>query len=149
MLNKLNTNHMLQMRRPGKSISPDWCVMCRSHADSHDHMFLHSDSARCLWHNLFGVEAEVWVSPAIVTSFLQVKYRGFGKGMNRSILLQCGVFTILWCIWTEHNSRIFKEKALSLSLLWDRVVLLASLSRGAFNGVLISNIKRDWSALLL
>ena len=38
---KVNTNDMLQLRRPYKALSLDICIMCMKHVESTDHLFLH------------------------------------------------------------------------------------------------------------
>ncbi|KAJ9698204.1 hypothetical protein PVL29_007339 [Vitis rotundifolia] len=38
---KVNSNDMLQLRRPYKALSPDICVLCMKHGESVDHLFLH------------------------------------------------------------------------------------------------------------
>ncbi|RVW47845.1 hypothetical protein CK203_092926 [Vitis vinifera] len=36
---KVNTNDMLQVRRPYKALSPDICILCMKHGESADHLF--------------------------------------------------------------------------------------------------------------
>ena len=50
---KVNTNDMLQVRRPYKALSPDICIMCMKHGESADHLFLHCSLTIGLWHRLF------------------------------------------------------------------------------------------------
>ena len=38
---KVNTNDLLQMRRPYKALSPDIYKLCMKHGESADHLFLH------------------------------------------------------------------------------------------------------------
>ncbi|KAJ9682711.1 hypothetical protein PVL29_018607 [Vitis rotundifolia] len=38
---KVNSNDMLQLRRPYKALSPDICVLCMKQGESVDHLFLH------------------------------------------------------------------------------------------------------------
>ena len=38
---KVNTNDLLQLRRPYKALSPDICKLCMNHGESTDHLFLH------------------------------------------------------------------------------------------------------------
>lgn len=40
-LGKLNTCDQIQRRRPSFYLSPLWCVLCKSHLESVDHVFLH------------------------------------------------------------------------------------------------------------
>ena len=38
---KVNTNDLLQLRRPYNALSPDICKLCMKHDESADHLFLH------------------------------------------------------------------------------------------------------------
>jgi len=51
------------LRRRG-IVVVEWCVMCKKHGESVDHLLLHCDVARVVWsffYSLFGVE---WVMPS-------------------------------------------------------------------------------------
>ena len=50
---KVNTNDMLQVRRPYKALSPDICILCMKLGESADHLFLHCSLTIGLWHRLF------------------------------------------------------------------------------------------------
>ncbi|RVW63564.1 Transposon TX1 uncharacterized 149 kDa protein [Vitis vinifera] len=50
---KVNTNDLLQLRRPHKAISPDICKLCMEQGESTDHLFLHCSVTLGLWHRLF------------------------------------------------------------------------------------------------
>ena len=47
---KVNTNDMLHVRRPYKSLSPHWCILCKESGESIDHLFLHCPITLGLWH---------------------------------------------------------------------------------------------------
>ncbi|RVW23992.1 hypothetical protein CK203_092068 [Vitis vinifera] len=47
---KVNTNDMLQVRRPYEALSPDICILCMKHEESVDHLFLHCSLTIGLWH---------------------------------------------------------------------------------------------------
>jgi hypothetical protein len=56
-----------------------WCVMCKKHGESVDHLFLHCDVAWVVWsyfYSLFGVE---WVMPSSVLDLLS----GWGTLLGR------------------------------------------------------------------
>ena len=42
---KVNTNDLLQLRRPHKALSPDICKLCMKQGESVDHLFLHCSVA--------------------------------------------------------------------------------------------------------
>ncbi|KAJ9689230.1 hypothetical protein PVL29_014744 [Vitis rotundifolia] len=50
---KVNTNDLLQLRRPYKALSPDICKLCMRNGESVDHLFLHCPLTMGLWHKLF------------------------------------------------------------------------------------------------
>ncbi|RVW59655.1 putative ribonuclease H protein [Vitis vinifera] len=50
---KVNTNDLLQLRRPHKALSPDICKLCMEQGESADHLFLHCSVTLGLWHRLF------------------------------------------------------------------------------------------------
>ena len=50
---KVNTNDMLQLRRPYKALSPDICILYMKHGESANHLFLHCSLMIGLWHKLF------------------------------------------------------------------------------------------------
>ncbi|RVW66276.1 putative ribonuclease H protein [Vitis vinifera] len=47
---KVNTNDMLQVRRPYKALNPDICILCMKHGESADHIFLQCSLTIRLWH---------------------------------------------------------------------------------------------------
>ncbi|RVW24904.1 putative ribonuclease H protein [Vitis vinifera] len=60
---EVNTNDMLQVRRPYKALSPDICILCMKHEESADHLFLHCSLTIGLWHRLFQLVKMDWVPP--------------------------------------------------------------------------------------
>ena len=36
---KVNANDLLQLRRPFKSLNPQWCILCKEDGESVDHIF--------------------------------------------------------------------------------------------------------------
>ena len=151
VLNRINTNDMLQKRRPLMALSPNMCIMCGLDSESGAHLFLHCPSARSIWNRLFGFFGESWVCPMDLQQFLLIKFRGFGSRKEAKILWQSSVFAVLWCIWLERNARVFNDSFSTIDFVWDRIIFLASLwcsAHGLFNGVPLADIQRDWHALL-
>ena len=50
---KINTNDMVQRRRPNMALFPEWCVVCKNASENVDHLFLHCNAAYFLWSNLY------------------------------------------------------------------------------------------------
>ena len=52
---KVRTNDILWLKRPYKSLSPNWCILCMGCGESIDHLFLHCLITLALWHKLFNL----------------------------------------------------------------------------------------------
>ena len=74
MLNRINTNDILEVSRPHKTFFPDICVMCGACSELVSHMFLHCLVAIFLWNSLFNVFGECWVCPMSLDHFLMISY---------------------------------------------------------------------------
>ena len=119
MLNRINTNDMLQVRRPLKAISPYIRVMCGASSKSTPHLILHCSMADFLWNALFGIFGECWVCPKALDQFLLTSFTGFGRRKEAKSLLQYTVY--VWCIWLERNSCNFNGKYSDKHVLWIRI----------------------------
>ena len=83
---KINTNDMLQLRRPYKTLSPDICILCMKHGESTDHLFLHCFLTMGLWHRLFQLAKMDWVPSRSIFDMLSINYNGFSLS-KRGIVL--------------------------------------------------------------
>lgn len=92
---------------PNERSSTDWCGMCKNFSVSHHHWFLHYGGACLLWHNLFGMAGKAQVSPASISSFLHMQFWRLyeRKRWFCFVAVQGELSPILWCIWTQCNSR--------------------------------------------
>ena len=52
---KVNTNDLLHVKRPYKSLSLHWCILCKGSGESIDHFFLHCLLTLGLWYKLFSL----------------------------------------------------------------------------------------------
>ena len=59
---KVNTNDLLQLKRPYRFLNPQWCILCRGDGESIDHLFLHCPFTMWLWHKLFDLARSVGFS---------------------------------------------------------------------------------------
>ena len=57
---KVNTNDLLQLRRPHKALSPGICKLCMKYEETVDHLFLHCSLMMGLWHRLFQLAKMDW-----------------------------------------------------------------------------------------
>ena len=145
MLNRINTNDILQVRRPHKAISSDMYVMCGANSESVYRLFLHCSVANFLWNTLFGIFGAGWVCPATLDQFLLTSFVGFGRRKETKSLWPCAIYATIWSIWLEHNSRTFNHRFSSKQVLWDRVRSLASIwckAHDLFTGISLSHVER-------
>ncbi|RVW27598.1 Protein NRT1/ PTR family 8.3 [Vitis vinifera] len=124
---KVNTNDMLQVRRPYKALSPDICILCMKHGESADHIFLHCSLTIGLWHRLFQLAKMDWVPPRSILDMMYIKFNGFGSSKRGIALWQAANIAFIRIVWRERNARIFEDKARNSEALWDSIVYLASL----------------------
>ncbi|KAJ9693399.1 hypothetical protein PVL29_012251 [Vitis rotundifolia] len=76
---KVNTNDLLQLRRPHKALSPDICKLCMKQGESANHLFLHCSVTLGLWHRLFQLAKLDWVPPRSISDMMLINYKGFGN----------------------------------------------------------------------
>ena len=108
---KVNTNDLLQLRRPYKTLSPDICKLFMKHGESENHLFLHCSLTMGLWHRLFQVAKMDWVPPKSISDMLSINYEGFGLSKREIVLWQAACIALIWVVWRERNARIFEIKA--------------------------------------
>ena len=78
---KLNTNNLLQLRRPYKSLSPWWCILCKGDGESVDHLFLHCSFTIGLWQKLFNLTYMMWVPTRSIEEMLIIVFQGLGNSI--------------------------------------------------------------------
>ncbi|RVW56511.1 putative ribonuclease H protein [Vitis vinifera] len=147
---KVNTNDMLQVRRPYKALSPDICILCMKHGESADHLFLHCSLTIGLWHRLFQLAKMDWVPPRSIYDMMFIKFKGFGNSKRGIVLWQAASIALIRVVWWERNARIFEDKARNSGFLWDSIVFLTSLWAfcfKAFKGIPLNVIQLDWIAV--
>ncbi|RVX13541.1 putative ribonuclease H protein [Vitis vinifera] len=142
---KVNTNDMLQVRRPYKALSPDICILCMKHGESADHIFLHCSLTIGLWHRLFQLAKMDWVPPRSILDMMYIKFNGFGSSKRGIALWQAANIALIRIVWRERNARIFEDKARNSESLWDSIVFLASL--WAYCSKAIKNVKANAAGL--
>ena len=147
---RLNTCEMLQRRRPFCCFSPHWCVLCKRNGENANHIFLQCEVASSLWKQFYREAGVTWESPTQISALFVQNLDGFGKGKKAKVLWGCGIFAILWVLWSERNRRIFEAyEGVGFEVLWDRVrfwvALWASVSE-TFKDYSFSSIQRDWRA---
>ena len=147
---KVNTNDLLQLRRPDKALSLEICILCMKHGESIDHLFLHCSLTMGLWHRLFQLAKMNWVPSSSIFDMLSINYNGFGLSKRWLVLWQAASIALIWVVWRERNMRIFEDKARNSEYLWDSIVFLTSLwvfCSKVFMGTPLNVIQLDWIAV--
>ncbi|RVX09479.1 Transposon TX1 uncharacterized 149 kDa protein [Vitis vinifera] len=132
---KVNTNDMLQVRRPYKALSPDICILCMKHGESADHLFLHCSLTIGLWHRLFQLAKMDWVPPRSIYDMMYIKFKGFDNSKRGIVLWQAASIALIRVVWWERNARIFENKARNSEFLWDSIVFLCFPLGFLFQGI--------------
>ncbi|RVW16207.1 Transposon TX1 uncharacterized 149 kDa protein [Vitis vinifera] len=143
---KVNTNDLLQLRRPYKALSPDICKLCMKHGKTVDHFFLHCSLTMGLWHRLFQLAKTDWVPPRSISDMLSTNFNGFGSSKRGIVLCQDACIALMWVVWREINARIFEDKARNSENLWDSIRFLASLwafCSKVFEGIPLNVLQLD------
>ncbi|XP_040371882.1 uncharacterized protein LOC112192237 isoform X2 [Rosa chinensis] len=153
VLGKTNTCDVLQKKRPGSCFSPHWCILCRNHGESADHVFVHCDVTISLWKKLFREARVDWTNPLQRSELLREKPLAFGKGKKAKTLWGCGVLAVCWVVWLERNRRIFENYGGSeREDMWERVKFWASLwvsISKEFKDYSLSSIILNWQAAVV
>ena len=76
---KVNTNDKLQLRKPYKSLCPQWYILCKGNGELINHLFLHCPVINGLWHKLFNLAGLAWVSPRSIEDMLIIAFKGLGN----------------------------------------------------------------------
>ena len=95
---KVNTNDLLQLRRPYKALSPDICKLCMKHEESVDHLFLHCSLTMGLWHRLYKLAKMNWVPPRRISDMLSTNFNGFGFSKRGIVLWQAACIALIWVV---------------------------------------------------
>ena len=83
---KVSINDMLQLRRPYKSISPNWYILCIGNGELTNYLFLHCSTTLGLQHKSFNITKMVWVPPNSIRNILPITLRGFGSSTRGKTL---------------------------------------------------------------
>ena len=95
---KVNTNDLLQLRRPYKVLSPDICKLCMKKGESTNHFFLHCSLTMGLWHILFQLAKMDWVPSRSISDMMFINYKGFGISKRGIVLWQNVCIALIWVV---------------------------------------------------
>ena len=89
--------------------------------------------------------------PATLDQFLLTSFAGFGRREEAKSLWHCAIYATIWSIWLEWDSYTFNDRFSNKQVLWDRIRCLASIwckAHDLFSGISLSDMLRDWKAML-
>ena len=84
-LGKVTTFDVLQKRQPFRSLSPNWCVLCKKNLKSIDHVFLHCSFSLHIWSRLLSELGQVWVVPKKCVDIFKLEYFMHGNKRGQMI----------------------------------------------------------------
>ena len=108
---------VLQRRQPKTCINPNRCVMCHSHYETSDHLFVNCRATNFLWDTLRAQTGYQHSFNNLKSVALSLLHHNFST--RRNIIITKATVAVLWSIWTERNRRIFVIKQNSLLNLWE------------------------------
>ena len=81
---------------------------------------------------------------------MTIGYKDFGKSKGGIVLWQTACIALIWVVWRERNTTIFKDKARNSENLWDTIHFLASFwafCSMVFEGIPLNVLQLDWLAM--
>ena len=112
------------MKRGWKMVNK--CSFCKDTEEFANHILIHCDKTRNLWTFLLAVFGLVWVLPALVRNLLLQwkikKVKGLHK--KKTAVWCLAQICLFWCIWKEHNWRVFEDEELSHQRVKDFFIWL-------------------------
>ena len=149
-LEKINTNDVLQHKRPFHCLFPNRCVMCKHDAESISHLFIRCGYARSLWAKVFNEFGLVMEVPDNLFDLLHLCSERRWKKPIKSLWV-CVVWAVTWAIWKERNSRTFGEDFVSVSILWDKILFWVAIwikNLSYFSSFSVTDLSMGWSFFL-
>ena len=145
----INTTDVLQKRLPNTYLQPNRCVLCKSVAEGLNHIFTSCHLTKSLCDKLIrhiDVQFDTRNAKSLCLSL------GAMKQTNKKnvICLNAGV-ALLWTIWLERNSRLFRYVEKSLVNMWEDIGTLVGMwsSRNSmFKDYNQTTISLNYKALL-
>jgi hypothetical protein len=109
VLGKLPTIDNLRKRN---MVIVNRCCLCKSAAESTDHLFLHCNLAKDLWDLVLTSFGVCWVMPCRVRVLVDYWQGGLGRQRN-SLIWKAIPHCLMWCLWRERNLRSFEDLEMS------------------------------------
>ena len=94
----------------------DWCCHCRLAGESISHLLLNCSGAQDLWNLVFSLFGVSWVMPRNVVDLLNCWQGRVGRS-KVGVIWKAMPLCLMWCLWSERNSRIFKGEEKTIPML--------------------------------
>ena len=112
----VNTIDMLQLRRPFKALSLDWCIICRSR-EMINLLLLHCLITLGFWRRIFSQAGMVWVKLDTIHDMMVISLKCFENSIRDKTLWRIVCLSLLWIVWRERNATIFEETWKTLEMM--------------------------------
>lgn len=112
-LNKLNTKSRISRWNTGVNQS---CVLCSNHIEDRDHLFFNCNYSRQLPEDLMTKLKIIFRHAFDIEHILTVMYHNQNGNRFFNHLINTFVTTLIWHIWCERNTRIFKGIELAVQV---------------------------------
>ncbi|KAL4199871.1 hypothetical protein AMTRI_Chr03g53480 [Amborella trichopoda] len=124
--------------------------MCLCDEESNPHLFIHCDLALNLWSRLLRHLGRTWVTPVSLLALFKLSLNSLWPKVGR-LLWKAPIAAMIWVIWTERNSRIFRGAKCEASALFHKItahVIFWASNHKAFKGISAATLQ-NWKGILL
>ena len=83
--------------------------LCNKEEKSDDHIFIHCDKTRVVWHLLFSLFGVSWMLPSLVRETLY-SWHGSFMGRKTKTVWHITTLCLFWIVWKKRNSRAFDNE---------------------------------------
>lgn len=86
----------------------NWCVLCKTDAETIDHLFIHCPFAIGVWNYIMSSFGVSWVMPRSILDVICC-WKGVMGKQGHGKVWDGFIHHFLWSIWTERNDRVFND----------------------------------------
>lgn len=97
-----------QLKRRGFSLPNLWCF-CEENEKNTEHHLVHCPRIWSLWSFLLAVLSVKWLAPLLVENFIICSNKTLVR-KDENMLLKAALCCMVWEIWKEWNSVVFKDE---------------------------------------
>lgn len=115
----------LQEKLPSHLLNLNWCILCKKHNESTNHIFLSCTTTAFVWNKM---ASEIgWHNNHVTIDSLCKDLLLIKQTSNKKIITFNLAAAILWTLWVERNNIIFSNKGRNYNQLWEDMCMLTGL----------------------